>query len=155
VRRSLDAHWRTRRRSYVQERHVQRGLTNCHCSHNLRPKPSGPAQTYTEVYDFQRASQLLKTLWWRESFRESHTTLFPKSPEIVKYPGTNAHCILVLSRYFAFVNNCPFWYFKYFRIRDLLVLVSWKRRENQNQGYFQKNFKEHVRTMVVVCLNGY
>jgi hypothetical protein len=36
-----------------------------------------------------------------------------------------------------------------------LVLVSWKRRENQNQGYFQKNLKEHVRTMVVVCLNGY
>ncbi len=144
-----------RRRSYVQERHVQRGFTNCHCSHNLWPMPSGPAQTYTEVYDFQRASLVLKTLWWRESFRESHTTLFPKSTEIVKYPGSNAHCTLVLSGYFAFITNCRFWYFKYFRIRELLVLVSWKRRENQNQGYFQNNLKEHVRTMVVVCLNSY
>lgn len=125
ARRSLDAHWRNRRRSYVQERHVQRGLTNCHCSHNLRLMPSGPAQTYTEVFTISKElSLVLKTLWWRESFRESHTTLFPKTTEIVKYPGTNAHCTVVLSGYFAFVNNCQFWYFKHFRIRELLVLVS-------------------------------
>ncbi len=59
-----------------QERHVQRGLTNCDCSHNLRPKPSGPAQTYTESLRFPKFWVVVayySKLCGGERASESHT----------------------------------------------------------------------------------